>query len=880
MTAEMLNAAKEYTNRGWVIHPLHGPKDKCNSPGKQPWLEKWQTLTKTPDDIGAYITKKGANIGLVCGRASGVDGIDLDHEYFKDELLDGVENLDTLMSAHRLGRGHILFQHEEDMFSAKHHFIGIEYFGNNEKGVGSNIVLPPSIHPSGEQVKWIDPAAPLMKVNEKVKENLKSLFKREIELHAYFKKCRRCFTVGNKDCPKEDSCSKGLWDRPDDVYVHGENGRRAVLAILGELKAVGCPDNLLYMCCKRLFGKDYDPERTANELKYIESIHPKCDTLRQYLNIDCDGCSMKTEFENETKICSEDAPATPKAPLPRLQDIELHLQTESYVLKYLNYALRSNDAYFEYHFAAALAHLSIATDRRLYIRMVQQTIYPNLWIFCLGDSTISRKTTAAKKGEEMAVAIFGFEKFLPRAGSPEALIEILSDTPVGVIWKDEAGQLLKEMQKTYMGDIKDVFCKLYENQGDHRKLRTTQRKNQKTEFKIVNPYVTFFLATVPDIFKEYTNTLDVTSGWLVRFLYFTPDYEKPYMPFRPETDKDTKAWADALACLRNIFLKIQAAPGEIKLHPDALEIFQQWQETSERKLMEGRNKIEMAIFGRLVTYCLKISLLLTISENPEAKEIPTRVIKDSISLIDGYFKHVAIELIEEIGLDEQNNLQDKIIGVIKRSGGRLTQRQLLKRLHRSLKDVNEAVEALKASGEIVKEDIGNKQTIYKLNILEVEPSQSVLGVPNESGVPQQKGINGTPEDTLENDKKYDSIDALTCIHSSIRIPAPHGTPETPVAAQEICGICNQPLNGNAEFYGHGLGNVHPECLKELEPSVLQSKLLRARDQWELKTGTKLDNTNLTSFAMWFCENYPGLIKPSGIKAIALKFFKLTEKVIS
>lgn len=474
----------------------------------------------------------------------------------------------------------------------------------------------------------------------------------------------------------------------------------------------------------------------------------------------------KSESQKESWV-NDGMPAAKKAPLPRLQDIELHLLPESYILKYLNYALRSSDAYFEYHFAAALSHLSTAVDRRLHIRMVQQTIYPNIWSFCLGDSTVSRKTTAAKKGEEMAAAVFGLDKFLPRAGSPEALIEILSDTPRGVIWKDEAGQTLKEMQKTYMGDIKDTFCKLYENQGDHRKLRTSQRKNLKTEFKIVDPYVTIFLATVPDVFKEYTNILDVTSGWLVRFLYFTPDYEKQYMPFRPETDEDIAAWAGALTSLKNIYNKIQSTGGEIKLSQEALVIFQQWQETSERKLMESKNKIEMAIFGRLVTYCLKIALILTISENPEAKEISARLIKDSISLVDGYFKHVTVELIEEIGLDEQNNLQDKIIGVIKRAGGKITQRQLLKRLHRTLRDVEEAVDALIASGEIVivQSDSRTDSRIIKLNVKDTVPT-----VPTIPTVPEEKGINGTVVDTTGNSKDIHALNVKDTVPTVPTIP--------------------------------------------------------------------------------------------------------------
>ena len=138
----MLEAVKLYTSKGWVVHPLSKPNDKGNSPGKKPLLTNWSELKRTPDDIGGYI-KKGYNIGLVCGKASGIDGIDIDLDLFVDELFEGVD-LRTLTSRHRAGRGHILFQHEDDMIAEKHHFIGLEYFGDSEKGTGSNLVLPPS----------------------------------------------------------------------------------------------------------------------------------------------------------------------------------------------------------------------------------------------------------------------------------------------------------------------------------------------------------------------------------------------------------------------------------------------------------------------------------------------------------------------------------------------------------------------------------------------------------------------------------------------------------------------------------------------------------------------------------------------------------------
>ncbi len=284
----VLSDTIDYIKKGWVIHPLSNPSDSGNSPGKKPLLPKWQYLTKTPDDIGAYI-KKGCNIGLVCGKASGIDAIDFDLDLFHDELFNGLD-FKTLGSSHTEGRGHLLFQHDGCVFSEKHHFIGIEYFGNNAEGAGSNLVLPPSKHYSGDIYKWNNPDIAPIKIPEKLKQNMLKLFKKEDELHDYFKKCRFCFTKGSKKYDKTDPRSKGLWDRPDTVAVHGTDGRAAVIAIMGELRNVGCPDELLHMTCKRIFGKDYTYNETAEALKHIKAIPPKCDTLRTQLNVECDGC--------------------------------------------------------------------------------------------------------------------------------------------------------------------------------------------------------------------------------------------------------------------------------------------------------------------------------------------------------------------------------------------------------------------------------------------------------------------------------------------------------------------------------------------------------------------------------------------------------------
>jgi hypothetical protein len=120
---DMLQAVKEYTARGFVVHPLTRPDDKGNSPGKKPLITGWQNLTQTPEDIGAYI-KQGCNLGLVCGKVSNVTVLDFDHFLFLDQVFNGFE-LKTLRTKRIDSRGHVYFKYNPNLPASKHHELGI-----------------------------------------------------------------------------------------------------------------------------------------------------------------------------------------------------------------------------------------------------------------------------------------------------------------------------------------------------------------------------------------------------------------------------------------------------------------------------------------------------------------------------------------------------------------------------------------------------------------------------------------------------------------------------------------------------------------------------------------------------------------------------------
>ena len=280
---EMLHAVKEYAARGWVVHPLARHDDTGISPGKRPLLPEWQKLTKTPDNIGSYI-QKGNNIGLVCGKASGVTVIDLDHMLFLEDIFKGFE-LETLRSRRTEGREHIYFQYDPEISSRKHPALGIEILSE-----GHSAVLPPSVHKSGEVYNWINLGAPVIQMSAGFKANLKLLFKTNDELNGMLAKCRSCFRDVIKQKPN----------------VHGADGREYMLAVCTDLKAAGAKEEHIRMFAKLMYCEEYDEKHTLTEWYHIDPAKTwRCETLKAklptYVSVEeCEKCEQRRQ---DKKLC-------------------------------------------------------------------------------------------------------------------------------------------------------------------------------------------------------------------------------------------------------------------------------------------------------------------------------------------------------------------------------------------------------------------------------------------------------------------------------------------------------------------------------------------------------------------------------------------------
>src|SRR5436190_21321361 len=113
IAAATLKAALEYAQRGWRVIPLHNPtgnpsapcscgRPDCEKPGKHPRIRAWPENAATePSLIKRWWSQwPSANIGIVCGKESGIFAVDADGyegltELHRLEMMHGASNSPT-----------------------------------------------------------------------------------------------------------------------------------------------------------------------------------------------------------------------------------------------------------------------------------------------------------------------------------------------------------------------------------------------------------------------------------------------------------------------------------------------------------------------------------------------------------------------------------------------------------------------------------------------------------------------------------------------------------------------------------------------------------------------------------------------------------------
>jgi hypothetical protein len=182
---------------------------------------------------------------------------------------------------------------------------------------------------------------------------------------------------------------------------------------------------------------------------------------------------------------------------------------------YMEWATSATDAVPDFHEITCAMVMSALMSTTLRLQTSRpQAIVPNLWAMILGESTLTRKTTAMDMGIDFILDIQR-ELVVASDATVEGLISELALRPkmVSIFYRDEVSGLFDAMQKKdYLAGMPEAMTKMY----DVPKYMT--RKLRKETFTISEPIFIFFGGGVPDKMYSLINESYFSSGFIPRFL--------------------------------------------------------------------------------------------------------------------------------------------------------------------------------------------------------------------------------------------------------------------------------------------------------------------------------------------------------------------------
>ncbi len=430
---------------------------------------------------------------------------------------------------------------------------------------------------------------------------------------------------------------------------------------------------------------------------------------------------------------SEEDDHEAEKPVPLM--LRPNLEAENFVNQYIDVCSERTSSYPEYHFANALTALSIVSDRRISINTFTTTVYPNLFQFCFGQSSVSKKSTALGYLVDLVTDVYPYGK-IPEEFSPQSFIEMLSLDPHSYFCHDEASKFFSAIKKRpNMAEAREIILSLYDNKSYRKRLTAKKGKNaQQSEWNVPEPFLNINFVSTIEATSRVVDEEDFTSGLMPRFLMYYPTYDIPTKPLGEATEDNFRKVGDLQGRYTELSAAIANHPAiRFRLSRGGWDVYNNWEQDQTQSLRRNPDEMTASIFSRYSVIVLKIAMLFTVGSQEflrwarEADDIavgeleyhiPDAYVEEAIRQMDGYFIPVALDVRKRITEITSSNLGLKIVRILREKGetvhAELMRRCNLYRENKSSWHFKNALETLLESQEIlVKEE--EKVRSYRIN---------------------------------------------------------------------------------------------------------------------------------------------------------------------
>ena len=402
--------------------------------------------------------------------------------------------------------------------------------------------------------------------------------------------------------------------------------------------------------------------------------------------------------------------------------------SECFIDKYRAYASDATDAVEEFHELAAAVMLSSVVANSIKIPTSHVPILPNLWGLVLGDSTLTRKTTA------MTMAMSFIRELddgadLGSEGSMEGLLVALSNRPrrVSIFYKDEVSGFFQAINnKPYMSDIPELLTQLYDSP------QVLTKNLSKGSFTVTEPCFIFFGGGIRDKVYELVTEQYILSGFLPRFLVVSGKADLSRVrrtgPPSRTIDKRRSDILRHLADLREVYNKeVQTKVGpasitqkvkhEAVLEQAAWDYFGDIEIALMTKAHESAiEMIAMPTLTRLAFSTLKLGVLIGAArQEPDNKHrihITREDLVNAARYIQSWGVHT-VDLLHNAGKGHSERTIERILRAIESEPG-VTRSKIMQHHKLRARDADEIFRTLEERGLIYQKSVRGGKNIYAI----------------------------------------------------------------------------------------------------------------------------------------------------------------------
>lgn len=425
---------------------------------------------------------------------------------------------------------------------------------------------------------------------------------------------------------------------------------------------------------------------------------------------------------------TDEAPIRVGSLLSAEEKAKVREMPDYFVDRYIKWGKSRTDAAWQYHEAGAFVILSCVLAESIHLNTSFGRVIPNLWFAILGDTTLTRKSTAMDMAVELLLTVYD-DCILATDGSIEGIFKGLAQRSgrTSLFWRDEFSGMLDSIQKKdYQSGMIEMLTKLYDGKYQKRML-------SKDVYEVRDPIFVMFCGGIKSRLVELFTLDHITGGFMPRFVFIAAEADmtafRPAGPANGQLRDVSTEMAKELMKIRENYDSdfVQTVGGQ------SVSTKREWEVQLTEEAWKRYNKMEsdmvMAgvesdspefytpVMDRLAKSGLKAAMLLAASRQNGKEtgyvEVTLNDMLKAISYVDGWKEH-SLYMVENASKTVSERTIDRAVELIRK--GKDERSMIMKALRLDARQANLLFDTLEQRKLIVRTKYGRTEKLFPTTV--------------------------------------------------------------------------------------------------------------------------------------------------------------------